>query len=307
MEEDEIEEEKEEETETNGNGNGNNKSILIKYINERVQKKNKNFLMVFIGGTGSGKSYAALKLAETLDNTFDISRCCFKAEDFMNVINEIIVRSEKGEDIRGKVILWDEFGVEHDSKRFMTISNRVINYFFQTSRHLNLIVIMTVPLLSFIDSSTRKLCHGIGEMCGIDSKNEVATVKIKMLQTNVLTGKEYPKYMRYRNKRRLLVSKRLKFDLPSPELRATYEKKKKEFTTQLNQEIMSKLLKVKKDDILTDPQANYLELYQKFNENVFKVAEYLGTTPQNVRMHIRRAKMRLLGEKQLPKLHSLPV
>jgi len=270
--------------------------ILIQYIKDRVTKRNKNFLMLFVGSTGSGKSYSALRLSEMLDSTFTIERCCFKAKEFMNCINGLVERAEKGEVIKGYVVLWDEFGVEHSAREFMTISNRVINYFFQTSRHLNLIVIMTVPLLSFIDSNTRKLCHGIGEMQGINSHDKTATVKCKMLQTNVMTGKEYPKYLRYRKKSKMFVSKKIKFNLPSKELRELYEQKKREFTTQLNKEIMNKLLKSeKKDDIFTDTQIDYLELYKKFNENADKVAEYLGTSVQNVYKHIRKAKMRQLN------------
>ena len=217
--------------------------ILVQYIRDRVEKKNKNFVMLFVGATGSGKSYSALRLSETLDKTFNIDRCCFKAKDFMNKVNSLVKESEEGAVIKGKVILWDEFGVEHNAREFMTISNRVINYFFQTSRHLNLIVIMTVPLLSFIDYATRKLMHSIGEMEGINSATKTANVKFKILQTNVMTGKEYPKYLRYTKNRKLFVSKKLKFKLPSAKLLEDYEKKKKEFTTGLNQEIMDRLNK----------------------------------------------------------------
>jgi len=134
------------------------KPILIQYINQRVMKRNKNFIMLFVGATGSGKSYSALRLAEMLDPTFTIDRVKFKAKDFMDCINDLVKRSEAGEEIKGRVILWDEFGVEHNAREFMTISNRVINYFFQTSRHLNLIVIMTVPLLLLLIAQQENLC-----------------------------------------------------------------------------------------------------------------------------------------------------
>lgn len=255
------------------------KPILIQYIKDRIENKNKSFVMIFVGATGSGKSYSALKLAEILDDTFDISRVCFKAKEFMNTINQLVQRSENGEIIKGKVVMWDEFGVEHNAREFMTISNRVINYFFQTSRHLNLIVLMSVPLLSFIDSATRKLCHAVGEMQGINSREKTASVKVKMLQTNVMTGKEYPKYLRYRKKNRGFVNKRIKFHLPSKELLEAYEKKKKEFTTQLNKEIMNKLLKTEEKDnkplkALTDTQQRVAELLQKHGAE--EVADKLG-------------------------------
>ena len=268
--------------------------ILIQYIKDRVLHKNKNFLMLFVGATGSGKSYSALKLAEELDDSFDINRVCFKAKDFMNTINQLVERAEKGEVIKGKVVLWDEFGVEHNAREFMTISNRVINYFFQTSRHLNLIVIMTVPLLSFIDSATRKLSHAVAEMQGINSRTKTASVKVKMLQTNVITGKEYPKYLRYRRKNKMFVSKRLKFNLPSKELREVYEKKKKEFTTQLNQEIMNKLLKSEAKDNkpvnllkpLTPLQQKILECLRNGITKQKDIAEELGEFSSKISFNI---------------------
>jgi DNA-binding NarL/FixJ family response regulator len=264
--------------------------ILIQYIKDRIENKNKSYVIIFCGATGSGKSLSALRLGEMLDDSFDIDRVCFKAKDFMNMINNLVERSEKGEVIKGKVVMWDEFGVEHNAREFMTISNRVINYFFQTSRHLNLIVIMTVPLLSFIDSATRKLCHGVAEMQGINSRDKTASVKIKNLQTNVLTGKEYPKYLRFRKNNKTFVSKKIKFHLPSKKLMSAYEIKKKEFTTQLNKDIMGKLLKSeekanKPTKALTQMQEKVAQMLSE--HTIEEVAEKLGIDSTTVYDHKR--------------------
>jgi len=258
---------------------------LLQYIRSRVIDRNKNFMMLFVGATGSGKSYAALRLAELVDKTFTIDRCCFRAKDFMNVINGL---SQNGKSNAGKVILWDEFGVEHSSREFMTISNRVVNYFFQTCRHLNLVVIMTVPLASFIDSSTRKLMHSIAEMQGINIRKKTAAVKVKMLQVNVLTGKEYPKYLRYRKKTKRFVSKRFNFNLPSKKLCQDYEEKKTEFTRGLNKEIMAKLGEVevkqsKTAKSLTPTQENVLQMLR--NNSVEDVANTLCRNESSIYAH----------------------
>lgn len=261
--------------------------ILVRYIRDRIHNKNKNFVMLFVGATGSGKSYSALRLAEMLDDTFNIDRCCFKAKDFMNLINSLVESNDK---VSGKVILWDEFGVEHNAREFMTISNRVINYFFQTSRHLNLIVIMTVPLLSFIDSATRKLCHCVAEMQSINSRTKQASLKVKMLQTNVMTGKEYPKYLRYRKNSKMLVSKKLKFNLPSKELIEAYEEKKKAFTSELNKEIMNKLLKVEvKGNItkaLTPLQEQILECLKQGIKKQKDIGDKLGKPQSQIAVNM---------------------
>ena len=264
------------------------KSLLVEYIHERVQKRNKNFGMVFVGPTGSGKSYSALRLAEMIDPTFDVSRVKFKAKDFMNVINDLVEKSENGEDIRGKVIMWDEMGVEHDSKKFMSNSNRIINYFFQTSRHLNLVVIMTVPLLSFIDSSTRKLMHSIGQMQGINQRDKTATVKVKMLQVDVMTGKEYPKYIRFIKNNKMFVNRLYKLRLPSKKLLEDYEREKKAFTTQLNKDIMRSLedsdeKSKEKAKHLTHIQEKIVELLRKHSTE--EVATILNIQKSSVYAH----------------------
>lgn len=189
--------------------------VLVQYIKHRTIDQNKNFAMVFIGSVGSGKSFASLKLAEELDPTFDINRVAFKPIEFMNIVNGLVARAEKGETIKGLVVIWDELGASHSMREFMTLSNRLINFFFQTSRHLNLVVLMTVPVFGFIDSATRKLLHCTAEMESINHREKTATAKIKMLQTNVMSSKTYPKYLRYKKGNKMLVSKKMKFGLPS--------------------------------------------------------------------------------------------
>ena len=65
-----------------------------------------------------------------------------------------------------------------------------------------------------------------------------------MLQTNVMSGKIYPKYLRYIKNNRRFKNKKIRVNLPSKDLVNAYEIKKKEFTTQLNKEIMDKLSKI---------------------------------------------------------------
>jgi hypothetical protein len=88
------------------------------------------------------------------------------------------------------------------------------------------------------------------------------------LHTNLISAKEYPKYLRYRKNGRLFVGKIIKFNLPSKKLLNDYEIKKKEFTTGLNKEIMFKLMKNETKGIkplkdLTEKQKRVAELLNK--------------------------------------------
>ena len=267
------------------------KNVLVRYIQERIHKQNKNFFMIFVGPTGSGKSYSALRLATLLDPTFDITRCCFKAKEFMKKINEL---TNSGDNVSGKVILWDEMGVEHNAREFMSISNRVINYFFQTSRHLNLIVLMTVPFLSFVDSSTRKLTHCVGELVGINSKTNRSSVKIKMLQSATWTNKIYPKYLRYTKDGQQYKLTKMLFKHPGKEITREYEIEKKKFTGGLNLGIMNALAGIEARDTVkanrsaTEHQEKVMKLLK--TKGVKDVAKELGVHQGSVYESIKACK-----------------
>ena len=59
----------------------------MKHYWNRINRYNKNWLCIVCGATGSGKSYTALKIAETVDPNFNIKKVVFTAKDFMNLIN----------------------------------------------------------------------------------------------------------------------------------------------------------------------------------------------------------------------------
>ena len=276
------------------------KSAFITFIHNRVLVQNKNFMMVVVGATGSGKSYSCMALGEALDPTFNIERVCFKAEEFVGLIKKL-TDSKKKEEYRGKVILWDELGVEQNSREFMTLSNRIINYFFQTSRHLNLIILMTVPLISFVDISMRQLVHAMGEMTGINFLNKSSTIRIKFIQTNVMTAKTYKKFLRVYQGGKFKVLKNIRVGLPSKKLLGEYELKKKKYTTDLYSEIMEKLKpKDKKnkegsedsstEDIvqkpLTELQEKIIKVWRGGETNMTEIGKVLGRIPSTISRNV---------------------
>ena len=66
--------------------NNSNSMWLLQWIRNRI-KKNRNLIALFIGDTGSGKSYSSIRLAETIDPGFSVDRIVFTVEDFMKLIN----------------------------------------------------------------------------------------------------------------------------------------------------------------------------------------------------------------------------
>lgn len=199
---------------------------------KRRLKHNKNAIILIVGETGSGKSYSALSVAESLDKDFTVDRCVFRATDFMNLINKAKLK-------KGNVILWDEVGIEMDARNFWSISNKLISYTLESFRYMNLVLILTVPSLSFVDSKLRKLVHYLVETKRVDIKNERVMVKVFKIEHSPRSqsGKVYQKYIRYKGQRltKTFIGK------PSEEMIKDYEKKKGKFLKAMYNSIHSEI------------------------------------------------------------------
>ena len=201
---------------------------LSDMVKQRLLLQNKNWLCVFCGGTGSGKSYSAMTLATNIDPTFNTDKLVFKAEDFIRLLNS-------GKLKKGDCILFDEAGVGMPARDWYTISNKAIGYLLQTFRNLNLAVIFTVPNLNYIDGQARGLFHHYIETQKILYKEKLVHAKLFTIRVN-RTGKLffiYPK-LRPKGSKKKIIIKEIYFRLPSPELINAYEKKKMAYTVQLN-------------------------------------------------------------------------
>jgi len=167
---------------------------LMQNIYNLVWKHNKNVLIVIVGGTGTGKSYLAMRLLEMLDPTFNYEvleqRLSMNPQEFLHFIEK--KAEEKLQ--KGMGIIFDEAGVGLSNKEWQSKNNRIINKVLQTFRNRNLFVIFTVPVLTYIDSGARKLFHYSFEPKRINREFRKVNVKIFNLQTNSITGDVYTKY-----------------------------------------------------------------------------------------------------------------
>lgn len=205
---------------------------LPNYIKSRVDK-NQNFVMLFVGQTGTGKSYAAMSLGEEVDPGFGIERVVFSADEFISSLN-----SDESL-VKGSVIMWDEAGVGMPAREWYSLSNKVISYVVQTFRVKGYILIMTTPSLKYIDSQIRSLFHGIAET--IDPSmygGNFGWAKYMHLTHDPKEGKtimQYPVIMDEHNRAMKIKGRTARhgnmlFPKPSEELISDYEAKKKEFT-----------------------------------------------------------------------------
>lgn len=222
----------------------NNDPFFIKYIKQRI-RQNKNFVCLISGQTGSGKSWSALSIAEMLDPNFTIDQIIFKGTELLSLINS-------GKLKRGSVIIWDEAGIDLSNRAWMSATNKLLNFVFQTFRHKGYILFFTTPYSDFVDKQTRRLFHCEMKTIKINFKNK--TTKIKPLLLQWASHKQ--DFYRHRLRVSVLGGGFAPLDFwdvpaPSKELIDAYEILKTDFTSKLNAEIEAELNKiegVKKED-----------------------------------------------------------
>jgi len=205
----------------------------VRYTHQRINR-NKNALYTVSGPTGSGKSWSGLSICLLADPNFNVDKCVFTAKELMDLMSSDKLTS-------GSTVLFDEAGVEMNSRTWNSITNKVLNYLIQTFRFRNIILIFTSPYLDFIDSATRKLFHAEFETLSIDEKKELCELKPKLLQYNSERRKFYRKYLRVRTKKGYIPLKKWKVPKPPKKLIEEYEIKRKDFTRKLNERIMADL------------------------------------------------------------------
>lgn len=203
------------------------KPKLIRKWRYRINRRNKNLLIIICGSTGSGKSFCGLTIAKMINPNFDVDKhVVFRVESFMELLNSGTLK-------RGSVVVWDEAGVGIPAREWYSISNKAINYVLQTFRHLNLCVIFTTPSFDYVDKQTRLLFHVYIETVRIDYENKMVEVKVMENQFNPAMGKEYKKYFWIAGKKK----ERFHIGKPTKLMVKKYEKLKKVFSKQLRLDV----------------------------------------------------------------------
>jgi len=212
------------------------RELFFKEIRARFYKKNKNWLCAFCGETGSGKTYGAIELARNLNRRFDIEKhIVFTVEHFMTLLNSKTLK-------RGDIIIFEEAGVGMSSKEWYSQSNKLFSYVLQTFRHLGMGVIFTMPSLNLLDKTARTLLHHYFETFDIDFDKKIARVKVFLFQYNILMDKLYKKHPVYKDEDGVEISlPMIGFEMPPTEMLELYEEQKTNFTTTLNESIMTDL------------------------------------------------------------------
>jgi hypothetical protein len=195
---------------------------LRKSVWPRMHVKNRNWVAVIVGETGSGKSLAALRLGEVLDPNFDLNNVHFNVEG-------VIARAERYEP-PGTIDILDEAGIAVGNRTWWEKSNQALNELLQTWREQNRGLILTVPDWDKIDTAIRDRIHHQMTMVSVNHHRNLSTAEFQIVKTDHGgkydgndTERVHPAY-EIGNRERYFQE--IKFRLPTEELKYRYERAK---------------------------------------------------------------------------------
>ena len=218
--------------------------LICKYFSNRF-KNNKNVLGVSLGGTGSGKSYRDLRIAELwykyhFKEEFPVKNICFGVLEAMKLLSSGKLR-------KGELIIFEEAGVNMGSLDFQNKVSKMFNYVLQSFRSMNIGILFNLPYLTMLNKQARMLLHFSMESAGVDPQKKLNYCKSKFHQVNQTTGVIYKKYLRTKVNGKIRKVKKMSYSMPSEYLWKAYEQKKDFFLTTLTDKNVNELKKAEKD------------------------------------------------------------
>lgn len=182
-------------------------------------RENRNLICVFIGPTGEGKSYSALRLAELMADRDPF--LIFDSGSFLKTVQEEVKSND--------VLVWDEAGLGMGARDWKSVLNKIAGYIIQSFRFKNLALFITVPVLKMIDIQGRQLSHW-SIFCRYADRisHQVTALPYEML-TNPLTGEVTPIPPRFLDDGHVSRLRLVRFSMPSDGIVERYERDRKVF------------------------------------------------------------------------------
>ena len=241
---------------------------LYEHIWSKLHFYNQNFLGIFTGEPGSGKTYAALNMAWALDRkwdgspNFDISKIVFSYEEFLFKCS--ILK-------KGEFLIWDEVGTALNPRDFYEKKNKLSSSIHQVFRMRNLGVLYTVPDISLIDKQIRILLNNEVVMQKVYPKKKVAVGRFYFIsKKNHFDDKlklVLPSYLDSNGVRSKAAN--ICFTLPPKELIQDYEFKKKNYVNYIFEEAKNQF---RLDSVKKKAKVDLVEVRNKVLESI---SEYM--------------------------------
>jgi hypothetical protein len=160
-----------------------NKFLLAIYSREH---KGINSIILILGARGIGKTYLAMKIAETLSEK--MHNLSFTADDVVFDLAEILARIKYHEDNKEKWawIIFDEAGLEVAARDFMQDINKIMSYVMQSFRHTKINLVICLPHPDMVDLHVRNMADFWIDMKG-RGKARVYKTKLITFRSGVKT------------------------------------------------------------------------------------------------------------------------
>ena len=124
-------------------------SWLYRWMERRIAQ-NRSILALFVGPTGSGKSYAAITTALHFSKRFTVDNIVFDVQGFVKLI-------QHGNLQHGDVVIFDDAGLNINSRTWQSLQNNIFSMVTQSFRYQQIITLITTPDWSYIDWQVRNL------------------------------------------------------------------------------------------------------------------------------------------------------
>ncbi len=141
---------------------------LSKFFVNTIMRHNQHVTMMTVGRTGTGKSYANLRLA--YDCACELARRKGgKWQDYFSLDNVAVIEIEHAFEMllkmkKHQIYIFDDIGVGWNARKWKEEGNQALNDIFQTFRTENCILLMTLPDTFLIDKVPRSGVHYFMEM-----------------------------------------------------------------------------------------------------------------------------------------------
>ena len=159
-----------------------NPRLFLDLIQMRRERK-KDSIIIIVGERRSGKSYAAIKLAENIDKEFDVQKdLFFEPIEFLKRFNTI----------ENKAIVLDEASEHIDRRSWWDIQNKIFSSLLTREGYRQNVIILTFPVLTDLDQRAIRLSSHLITMFGVNFEKSVSygmAYRLKMFQ---LHGKTFP-------------------------------------------------------------------------------------------------------------------
>lgn len=256
---------------------------VVRYVGNRVLYNNKNFLAALTGGTGSGKSWAALSFAEIYSQMFNIP-----FDPAIHIIHsvkqcyELIMSMDSDKKVPyGTLLIFEEIQIEANSRTWGSNINIALNRLVSTFRDRRLVVLFTTPIMKYIDKQTRELFHGEFSVEGFDKTTGISRIRPRFLtpkqdRDDFYRARLVVEYaVRGKVKHQTQLLNQWSIKRASQQIINIYEAKKKQFNIELvvkdynslNLSEKQEAGKNKSDDLI-----KVKELYDKYGEDYLTIS-----------------------------------